>query len=279
VIVSDLHIGGSEAPFFNKRSFHQFIQTVLKSKEKEISHFIMLGDVIDLWWKPTKEVVQESSDLMLELSNPDMKKYYLIGNHDFDLKNIYPLDLDFEIAEGISSTKLSTGNGIKYDSTLRSGERDFRFIHGHQIPYWHALPFYEVFCKAMCGRMDTKPIANLWDTILANIETSQYIRTEIMNLSNRVREKLEYYLAGPLELGPEDEPKSVLEEWELLRGFEDRTRIQSILKDSTLVGEVIREIEEIAKVLNIHNEMSSHDTEKLLDTFAEIWREILQKID
>jgi UDP-2,3-diacylglucosamine pyrophosphatase LpxH len=118
VIISDLHIGGSEAPFFDRKGFNHFIQTILKTRESEISHLIMLGDVVDLWWKPTIEVIQESSNLLLELSSLDMKKYYLIGNHDFNFKDLYPLDTDFEVVEGLSSTKSSTGNGIVYDSTL-----------------------------------------------------------------------------------------------------------------------------------------------------------------
>ena len=165
VIVSDLHIGGSEAPFFNKRGFTHFVDSVLKARESEITHFIMLGDVLDFWWKPTHDVAKESSEIMFELIELDMKKYYLFGNHDFEIKNIYPLEIDFEIVEGLSSKNSSAIDGFVFDADLRSGNRNFKYVHGHQISYWNTLPFYEMFCQAMCGRMDNDPTANVWDML------------------------------------------------------------------------------------------------------------------
>ena len=240
----------------------------------------MLGDVIDFWWKPTADVVQESSNLMLELSSLDMKKYYLVGNHDFDFKKLYPLETDFEVVEGLSSTKSSTGNEIVYDSTLQSGDRNFRLIHGHQVSYWHALPFYEAFCKAMCGRMDTVPISNVWDALLVGEKTSQKIQTEIRKLSNVNRAKLEYYLAGPLEPNPDDEPKSVLDEWQILRRFEDKERNLDTFHDHETFMEVRSELESVMSILGNQYKGLPIDSEKdVLETFSIVWKEILRTID
>jgi UDP-2,3-diacylglucosamine pyrophosphatase LpxH len=240
----------------------------------------MLGDIVDLWWKPTDEIVQESSELMLELSNLDMKKYYLIGNHDFNFKNIYPLEINFEIIEGLSSTKTLIRDGIRYDSTLRSKGKDFRFIHGHQISYWHALPFYEVFCEAMCGWMNADSESNVWDTICTKDRASQKIRRGIDSLSKEERAKLEHYLAGPLELGPDDEPKSVLEEWELLRRFFDITRIRETLENGGVFKDITKELEDLASILDSEDKPVSRDsTNQIIEVFAEIWREILRRMD
>ena len=280
VVVSDLHIGGSEAPFFNKRGFNQFVQSFLKERESEISHFIMLGDVVDLWWKPTSEVVQESSETLLELSRLDMKKYYLIGNHDFEFKTIYPLEIEFEIIEGISSTKSSKGNGIVHDESLRNGGKEFRFIHGHQIAYWYALSFYELFCKAMCGRMDTIPVSNVWNTILEREGASEKVRFGIQNLSSEIRGKLEYYLAGPLEPSLEDERKSVLEEWELLRRFENFTRILELLSDDDILQELKEELEKVTSKIGIQFSKASSDSRiHMLEMYSKVWRDVLRRID
>jgi UDP-2,3-diacylglucosamine pyrophosphatase LpxH len=278
VIVSDLHIGGSEAPFFNKKGFNHFVDSVLKARESEISHLILLGDIVDLWWKPTIEVVRESTNLLLELSNLDMKKYYLIGNHDFDFKNTYPIEIDFEIIEGLSSTKSSIE--MVYDSTLRSGGRDFKFIHGHQISYWHALSFYEIFCKAMCCRFDTIPVSNVWNTILSRKDVSHQIRREIEALSEENRGILEYYLAGPLEPSTDDEQKSLLLEWELMNKFEDKTRILRVLEDTEIFEEIVGELEDLVNDIGIHHKLLSKDSGKhVVNVFIEIWRKALQRLD
>jgi hypothetical protein len=132
----------------------------------------------------------------------------------------------------------------------------------------------------MCGRMDTEPISNVWDALLVGEKTSQQIQTEIRNLSNENRAKLEYYLAGPLEPSPDNELKSVLDEWEILRRFENKERIFDAFRDYETFMEVRSELKSIINALGNQYKGLSIDSERdVLETFFILWKEILRAID
>ncbi|MFW9844968.1 MAG: metallophosphoesterase, partial [Candidatus Thorarchaeota archaeon] len=133
IAVSDLHLGDSLS---NEKGFINFIKEFLKPNQKEISHFVLLGDILDFWGKNITSVIQDHSQIFDTLTSLDFRTHYLVGNHDFALSD----------PRIVFRNDISVGKDI----SLTSSKTKLRFIHGHQLSYWYVLSFYEFFSHAMC---------------------------------------------------------------------------------------------------------------------------------
>ena len=93
VVTSDHHLGYAEA---DKRAFNAFLDYL--GEEGDVTHLVLLGDVVDMWRRDASGVFLENHDTVakiLSLKSKGVQIFYVAGNHDYhvlDLVNpAYPL--------------------------------------------------------------------------------------------------------------------------------------------------------------------------------------------
>lgn len=184
IVISDVHLGYEKC---NKDAFKEFVSSYLVSEE--IDHLILLGDIMDFWRKSPKTILRENRDIFSTLESLDAQKHYIIGNHDYTF--CQTKQFHFRVAKELS---------------LRSGEKRFRFIHGHQIEYSHVLSFYEGLCRVLCtGGDGAEQILNkAWDFYSQNLKRGSRVYSE-SGLEELSREELDQFVGSILEY-PEEKP-------------------------------------------------------------------------
>jgi len=212
IVVSDLHLGD---PLSNRSGFKHFIDGFLKSKSDEISHLILLGDILDFWRRDSPTVLLDNLDILNSISSLGFHVVYVVGNHDFTMTE-YGLG-----KQGIEVHKTATDNPTNItvckEYQTSNGGKSFRFIHGHQINYWYALPFYETFSKVMCDTDEqVSERADVWSMIDRLPDVSPFLQQKILQLSRETRAQIEDRLAGPLDRESMTAEESVLVESNLL---------------------------------------------------------------
>ena len=246
IAVADLHLGSHMA---NKSGFINFIHEFLIPNQKDISRIVLLGDVLDLWRNKNSQVLRENLDVLEELAKLDVKKNYLVGNHDYAILSLLGKDNSSVppdsrgVLDQVSETLELEYDGLK-----------LKFIHGHQVDYWPALEFYEIFSQAMCFVDINDPeLSDVWNIIHRFAEVlPEGIRNKVRNLPGEIRSALEKKLAGPLD-GNEEEKKSLLHEWELLLSVSDFEDVAN--RSGKMLSEIIelsRVWEQILRVLDQH---------------------------
>jgi UDP-2,3-diacylglucosamine pyrophosphatase LpxH len=215
IAVADLHLGSQMA---NKSGFSNFINEYLEPNQDDISHIVLLGDILDLWRNTNSQVLLQNFDILTELAQLDMKKNYLAGNHDYAIFSLLsqsssslPPD-STGLLDQVSETLDLTSDGLK-----------LRFIHGHQVDYWPALSFYEIFSQAMCFVDDEdQDLSDVWNIIHRFAESiPESLRSKVRNLPPETQSSLEEKLAGPLDGNMEGEKTGLFYEWELLQEVSD----------------------------------------------------------
>ncbi len=195
IAVSDLHLGHSIS---NRSGFTHFIDEFLKPKREEITQLILLGDVLDLWRRDPTTVILENLDTFNNLCSLGFHIYYIVGNHDLIMTDFAQGPAGEEVPIGLTCNP--TNITVCTEHQLMNGGKSFRFIHGHQINYWYALPFYEMFSRAMCNVNDkVSELADVWNILRrAYGSIPPFTQRRIDNLSDESRFKIENKLAGPL---------------------------------------------------------------------------------
>ncbi|MBI4743933.1 MAG: metallophosphoesterase [Actinobacteria bacterium] len=88
IIVSDVHLGFDNS---NEDDFSQFLKSLLKTKSED-SHLIINGDFVDFWRAEPLEVylraIEFTTNNLKPLKENGWNIYYVVGNHDYCLKNI-----------------------------------------------------------------------------------------------------------------------------------------------------------------------------------------------
>ncbi len=235
IAVADLHLGSHMA---NKSEFIRFIHEFLKPNQKDISRIVLLGDILDLWRNQNSQVLRENLDVLGELGKLDMKKNYLVGNHDYAILSLLGKDNSTVpsgsrgVLDQVSETLELTNDGLK-----------LKFIHGHQIDYWPALEFYEVFSQAMCFVDNDDPeLLDVWNIIHRFAEVlPERTRNKVRTLPEEIQNALEKKLAGPLD-GIVEEKKGLQYEWGLLLNVSDFEDV------SNRSGKMLSEIMELSRV-------------------------------
>lgn len=215
IAIADLHLGSQMA---NKAGFFEFIREYLEPNQNDISQIILLGDILDLWRYTNSQVLQQNIDILTDLARLDMKKNYLAGNHDYAIFSLLskssssvPPD-STGVLDQVSETLDLTCDGLK-----------LKFIHGHQIDYWSALRFYEIFSQAMCFvDSEDQELSDVWSIIYRFAESlPEKSRNQVRALSQDTQIALEEKLAGPLEGNAQGEKTGLFYEWELLGKVSD----------------------------------------------------------
>jgi len=246
IAVADLHLGSQMA---NKSGFLNFVQEFLEPNQDDISHLILLGDILDLWRNKNSQVLVENLDILTELGQLDMKKNYLIGNHDYAILSL----LSNQRSLSVTHESVGIFDHISETLSLESKGLKLKFIHGHQVDYWSALGFYEIFSQAMCFvDDDNQELADVWNIVYRFAESlSERSRNLVRNLPQETQIALEEKLSGPLDGKIDGEKKGLFYEWELLRKVSDFEDVA--LRSSKLVEDI--------------------------EYFAKDWERILQTID
>lgn len=245
IVVADLHLGSQLA---NKSGFFEFIREFLEPNQNDISRIILLGDILDLWRNTNSQVMLQNLDILTELGRLDMKKNYIVGNHDYAIFSLLS-----QSTSSVPSDSTGVLDQVSKTLDLRSNGLKLKFIHGHQVDYWPALRFYEIFSQAMCFvDSEDQELSDVWNIIYRFAESlPEKSRKRVRNLSHDIRFALEQKLAGPLEGNVQEEKTGLYHEWELLRKVSD--------------------FEEVA-----HGSSRSLNDIKM---FAEEWERILKVID
>lgn len=218
IAVADLHLGSQIA---NKSGFYEFINDFLKPNQKDISRIVLLGDILDLWRNTNSKVLSQNLDVLVDLGRLDVAKTYLVGNHDFAI-----LGLVNQNSSSVLPKSIGVLDQVSECLEIVSDGLNLKFIHGHQVDYWSALSFYEIFSQAMCFvDVDDQDLSDVWNIVYRFAETlPENTKNMVRNISHETQIALEEKLAGPLNGNVESEKKGLRYEWELLQNvsnFED----------------------------------------------------------
>lgn len=279
VAVSDLHLGDKAS---NKSGFINFIEGYLKPNAEDITHLFLLGDMLDLWRKNNSAVISNNLDILDSIRSLGFRVFYLVGNHDFimtDMIGKYPGFVP-------SATTVENLGDITICTThqMTDGNEKLRFIHGHQIDYWYALPFYKAFCRAMCNVDENqKALANIWELVLLfSQDISPVVYSRISQMSNETRRKIELKLAGPLEESKMSKEESTLVELDLLRQFieigqlcprtSDANLFESVRKEVRALSNSFRKWTSAPKSIEETYQLASYGTpEEIVSRFIMTW--------
>ncbi|MGY5859617.1 MAG: metallophosphoesterase [Candidatus Thorarchaeota archaeon] len=281
IAVSDLHLGD---PASNRSGFLSFIEEFLKPNREEITDLVLLGDILDLWRKDSSTIIFDNLDVLNEVYALGFHVHYIVGNHDLEI-----------VEFGLGSKNTDNPEGQSYKSgimtvsdgqLLTNGGTKFRFIHGHQMNYWYALPFYETFSKAMC-KVDegVQGISDVW-TILQKreAELSPFMSERMRELSKVQKNQIENKLAGPLEGHSITVEEGVIEDYNLLHDFVefkgDQTRVVKFLNEA--VRSLSLESENIPLIESLTNlgKLTSDATfEEVASGFLNAWIDTFQSVN
>jgi len=252
IAVGDLHLGSQMA---NKSGFSSFVQEFLKPNQEDISHLILLGDILDLWRNKNSQVIVQNLDILTELGQLDMKKNYLVGNHDYALLSL----LSNQKSLLVTHEPVGIFDHVSETLSLESKGLKLKFIHGHQVDYWSALRFYEIFSQAMCFvDSEDQELSDVWNIIYSFAESlPEKTRDLVRNLSHNTRFELEQKLAGPLEGNIQEEKTGLYHEWELLRKVSDFEDVaDGSLEPLYVIKQFAEKWERILKVIDQYSEVS-----------------------
>jgi len=242
----------------NKSGFYDFINDFLKPNQNDISRIVLLGDILDLWRNTNSKVLSQNLDILEDLGRLDIAKNYLIGNHDYAIFSF--LGHDFA---SISPDSTRMFDQVSETLAIVSDEIKLRFIHGHQVDYWSALSFYEVFSQAMCFvDSDDKDPLDVWNIVYHFAETlPEKTKNKVRNISHDIQIALEKKLAGPFGGNMEGEKKGLLYEWELLQNVSNFEEIAD--KNSTSLREIKDFVDKWERTLDILDQHPSMPSDLL----------------
>lgn len=284
IAVSDLHLGD---PLSNRSGFKQLIDEFLKPKSDDISHLILLGDILDFWRRDSPTVLLDNLDILNSISSLGFHVVYIVGNHDFTMTE-YGLG-----GQGLDVQKRVTDNSsnitvCKEYQTVNGG-KNFRFIHGHQINYWHTLPFYETFSRAMCDTdKQVSERADVWSMIERLPDISPILQQKILHLSRRTRAQIENKLAGPLEGFSMSAEESIVAELNLLSSLTQIDHYSNDNRNELLHHCISKSIQElidtnnramqIESLTNLHELVEDSTFKEVAQKFLVAWKDIFHWI-
>ncbi|MGA2461459.1 MAG: UDP-2,3-diacylglucosamine diphosphatase [Candidatus Bathyarchaeia archaeon] len=178
VVTSDQHLGYANA---DKTAFNAFLDNL--SQESDVTHMVLLGDVVDMWRRDAAGVFLEHHDTvakLLALKSKGVQVFYVAGNHDYhvvDLVNpAYPLEFRKELS-------------------LTDGQFNYRFVHGYQFDPEQKMPLMAFLCRVMSDQGGALE-SNLWvdfnsvNNIFSKIEPS-FVKADLAAMAERLHRRPE----------------------------------------------------------------------------------------
>lgn len=195
IVVSDVHLGYEKS---NKNHFLRFLE---ECNSKNIEHFVLLGDILDLWRRNNAKIVTENAEILTKIANLNAKnKYYVAGNHDYYLLKLnkrYEGNYPFVISKSLR---------------LNDGKSKFYFMHGYELEVLANLEplkieSYEEFSENLCFAEDRTGwvLSKVWDTFekisavkdaIVMMQKNPQERTDIDKIYNFAISEAAYILLG-----------------------------------------------------------------------------------
>lgn len=173
----------------DKTAFNAFLDEL--AQETDVTHFVLLGDLVDMWRRDAAGVFLEAHDTIgkiLALKSKGVQIFYVAGNHDYhvlDLHNpAYPIQFSKELS-------------------LTDGQVTYRFVHGYEFDPEQKVPFMAFLCRVMSdqgGALENQ----LWtdfnslNNIFAKIEPS-FVKADIAAVGQRLLRRPEDRLKDSID--------------------------------------------------------------------------------
>ena len=186
VVTSDHHLGYANA---DKTAFNAFLDDLAHGSD--VTHFVLLGDVVDMWRRDASGVFLEAHDTVekiLALKSKGVQIFYVAGNHDYHV-----LDLDHPAYPIQFSRELS----------LADGPVTYRFVHGYEFDPEQKVPFMAFLCRVMSDQGGALE-SHLWtdfnslNSIFSKMEPS-FVKADIAAIAGRLQRTPEDRLKDSLD--------------------------------------------------------------------------------
>jgi UDP-2,3-diacylglucosamine pyrophosphatase LpxH len=126
VILSDIHLGSSHCQADKLLSFLKSLETK-DGHGYQIENLFLNGDIIDMtnmnhkiFWTQHRKIIKK----FLRMADKNVKVFYLVGNHDFYIHEIFKHDFDLDF------------NGIEFSERhihIAADEKKYLILHGDQF--------------------------------------------------------------------------------------------------------------------------------------------------
>lgn len=129
VVATDQHLGYSNS---DVKSFQSFLDFV--SGRSDVGTLVMLGDFVDMWRRDVSGLFLEAWESVKKLSElgSSMKVYFVVGNHDYHLKELLDHEYPFEFRDSMDPVSYGPGS--------------YRFMHGWEFDLAQQPPVMEALC-------------------------------------------------------------------------------------------------------------------------------------
>lgn len=189
VVASDQHLGYANS---DKTSFNAFLDAL--GQDSDITHFVLLGDVVDMWRRDASGVFVENRDTfdkIFALRDRGIDVRYVAGNHDYHVLSLqdhsYPFDFQPELPLP------DTANNVTY-----------RFVHGYQFDLEQQEAWMEGLCRVMSDQVGDFE-SGLWAELTRGWSNPKYVLFEIFQswkktgmrtMSDRLQQRPEVRFSG-----------------------------------------------------------------------------------
>ncbi|MGA2626996.1 MAG: UDP-2,3-diacylglucosamine diphosphatase [Candidatus Bathyarchaeia archaeon] len=185
VVTSDQHLGYANS---DKAAFNAFLDNL--SQRSDVTHLVLLGDVVDMWRRDASGVFLEHHDTvtkLLALKSKGVQIFYVAGNHDYHVVDLTNPAYPFKFLKEL---------------TLTDGPVTYRLVHGYEFDPEQKIPFMAFLCRVMSdtgGAFES----NLWvdfhsaKTILSKMEPS-FVKADLAKVAQRLHQRPEDRLKGSI---------------------------------------------------------------------------------
>ena len=186
VVTSDQHLGYANS---DKTAFNAFLDDL--SQRSDVTHLVLLGDVVDMWRRDASGVFLEHHDTVtkvLNLKSKGVQVFYVAGNHDYHVLDLTNPAYPFKFLK---------------DMTLTDGSVTYRLVHGYEFDPEQKVPLMAFLCRVMSdtgGAIES----NLWtdfnslNNIFSKIEPS-FVKSDLAAITARLHQRPEDRLKGSLD--------------------------------------------------------------------------------
>jgi len=177
VAASDQHLGSDRS---DKSSFDGFLDQILA--DTTITHFVLLGDVVDMWRRDASGVFLENRTTFdkIALIAEKINVHYVYGNHDYHLRYLEDHSYPFK---------------FRPELPLHEDGRNYRFVHGHQFDSLQQDKVSDVLCRVMSDDLgDFESV--VWAMLTRDPSDLEYFSYPISE-KREILEKVEELLQKP----------------------------------------------------------------------------------
>ena len=178
VVTSDHHLGYANS---DKMAFNAFLDEL--AQENDLTHLVLLGDVVDMWRRDAAGVFLEHHDTvakLLALKAKGVQVFYVAGNHDYHVVDLVNPAYPFKFLKELS---------------LTDGQFNYRFVHGYEFDPEQKIPLMAFLCRVMSDQGGAFE-SNLWvdfhsaNNILSKMDPS-FVKADLAKVAQRLHQRPE----------------------------------------------------------------------------------------